>query len=89
MPPAPFPRAAGPPRGAPDPGGETVLYSDMSTRYRRGKLNRNPGSELRRSGKESQETGGGKDSGEDTTVAGKEHSRSYFVMLFRTERFID
>lgn len=58
-PPAPFPTAACPGRGAPGTGGGTALYSDMVSRKdRRGERSRKPGSELRRSGMGSQESDG-------------------------------
>lgn len=69
------PGVACPPRGAPDADPGTVLYSDMSARYRREKVNRKPGTELRRSGKESQEER--KENSGDATAAGKVQSLSY------------
>lgn len=77
IPPAPFPIAACPPRGAPDPGGGTALYSDMLTWRQAGESRK---TELRpaQEWEEKSRNWRGKESAGDKTAAGKVHSRAFY-----------
>lgn len=80
MPPAPFPRAACPPRGAPGPGGGTALYSDMLARRQAREREQKTGIRAAQEWEGKSRNSQDKESAGDTTVAAKVHPRSYNSM---------